>query len=182
MTNKVPACPECEASALAQATRNMDIQVEGRSISVSGLECYRCQNCDTEVVAPDQIRRNQLRIADHKREAMGMLRGDQIRSLRESLGLSQPDAARLFGGGPNAFSKYERGEVLQSIPMDRILKLVAAYPFVLGFLQNEAGLNVSVDGYTDMGRVSLNDPLFRSRTLTTNEVVVSISDWKKKVA
>src|SRR5260370_30390246 len=33
-----------------------------------------------------------------------------IRAIREACGLSQQAAARVFGGGPKAFEKYESGE------------------------------------------------------------------------
>ena len=38
----------------------------------------------------------------------------EIRRIRRKLGLSQIAAARLTGGGHNAFSRYERGEVAVS--------------------------------------------------------------------
>jgi hypothetical protein len=44
------------------------------------------------------------------------------------LDLTQANAAEIFGGGQNAFSKYERGEVVQSLAMDRILRFFAAAP------------------------------------------------------
>jgi HTH-type transcriptional regulator/antitoxin MqsA len=30
---------------------------------------------------------------------------------------------RVFGGGRNAFSKYERGEVSQSVAMDKLIRV-----------------------------------------------------------
>ncbi len=177
------SCPECERHSLRAATRSMTVVHDGSPLEVSDLECYRCSDCGAEVAFPEQIRRNQLLIADAKRDAMGLLRGEQIRALREAFGFSQPDAARIFGGGPNAFSKYERGEVLQSVPMDRLMKVVAAYPLVLAFLQVEAGIDTATRsgyGYAGAGLVSLNDSAFRSRSLKSEEVVVSISDWKIK--
>ena len=51
-----------------------------------------------------------------------------IRAIRETCGLSQQDAARVFGGGPKAFEKYEAGEVAPSSAMTRLLLLVAKRP------------------------------------------------------
>ena len=39
---------------------------------------------------------------------------DQIRTIREGLGLSQREAGNLLGGGPNAFAKYESGTLAPS--------------------------------------------------------------------
>ncbi len=51
-----------------------------------------------------------------------------IRAIREACGLSQQDAARVFGGGPKAFEKYESGEVAPSSSMMRLLLLAAKRP------------------------------------------------------
>jgi HTH-type transcriptional regulator/antitoxin MqsA len=51
-----------------------------------------------------------------------------IRAIREVCGLSQQEAARVFGGGPKAFEKYESGEVAPSSAMMRLLLLAAKRP------------------------------------------------------
>jgi HTH-type transcriptional regulator / antitoxin MqsA len=51
-----------------------------------------------------------------------------IRAIREACGLSQQDAAGVFGGGPKAFEKYEAGEVAPSSSMTRLLLLAARRP------------------------------------------------------
>jgi HTH-type transcriptional regulator/antitoxin MqsA len=51
-----------------------------------------------------------------------------IRAIRELCGLSQQEAARVFGGGPKAFEKYEAGEVVPSSSMTRLLMLAATRP------------------------------------------------------
>lgn len=51
-----------------------------------------------------------------------------IRAIREACGLSQQDAARVFGGGPKAFEKYESGEIAPSSSMTRLLLLAAKRP------------------------------------------------------
>ena len=51
-----------------------------------------------------------------------------IRAIREGCGLSQQNAARVFGGGAKAFEKYESGEVVPSSAMMRLLLLAAKHP------------------------------------------------------
>jgi HTH-type transcriptional regulator/antitoxin MqsA len=51
-----------------------------------------------------------------------------IRAIRETCGLSQRDAAGVFGGGAKAFEKYESGEVAPSSAMTRLLLLAARRP------------------------------------------------------
>ena len=61
------------------------------------------------------------------REA-GFLTPDQIRQVRKRLRLTQRDAGRIIGGGPNAFQKYEAGDVLISKAADSALRLLANDP------------------------------------------------------
>lgn len=68
----------------------------------------------------------------------GLLTGAQIRTLRESLGLTQAQAARIFGGGPVAFSKYEHDDVTQSDAMDKLLRVANAVPEALAHLERAA--------------------------------------------
>ena len=59
-----------------------------------------------------------------------------IKAIREVCGLSQQEAARVFGGGPKAFEKYESGEVSPSSAMVRLLLLAAEHP---DLFRKEAG-------------------------------------------
>jgi len=92
------------------------------------LEGYCCDTCGADPIFRDQIKRNHLKIADAKRVADGLLVGEEIRRIRMRLKLTQREAAEVFGGGANAFSKYERGDVVQSVAMDRLLRLIDRAP------------------------------------------------------
>lgn len=140
-------CSECGEGRLHPTTWEDDFRHYDGTIHVSGLQCYVCDACGADPVYPDQIVFNEKRIADAKREATGRLGGREVRKLRKQLGLTQQQAATLFGGGANAFSKYERGDVMQSLSMDRLMKAAAFVPGVLEFLQWEVeALNRGVCG------------------------------------
>jgi HTH-type transcriptional regulator/antitoxin MqsA len=64
-----------------------------------------------------------------------------IRAIREACGLSQQQAARVFGGGPKAFEKYEAGEVAPSSAMTRLLLLAAKRPGLFKKGTGEAGIS-----------------------------------------
>ncbi len=63
-----------------------------------------------------------------KARELGVLTPEQIRSVRKRLKLSQREAGRLIGGGPNAFQKYESGDVLLSKAADTALRLLSNNP------------------------------------------------------
>jgi len=63
-----------------------------------------------------------------KAAAHGLLTPRDIRGIRKRLGLTQKRAGQIIGGGPNAFQKYECGDVMISKPADTALRLLARDP------------------------------------------------------
>ncbi len=124
-------CPVCDEGHLTPRLYSDHFKHNTGSVFVEGLEYCGCDLCGADPVLADQIKRNHLKIADAKRKADGLFTGDEIRTIRAMLGLTQQAAAQLIGGGTNAFSKYERGDVLQSVGMDRLLTAVAVFPELL---------------------------------------------------
>jgi HTH-type transcriptional regulator/antitoxin MqsA len=128
-------CATCGSSAVHATTYSDTFVHRGQEMHATGLEMMRCDACGTELIEPDQARRNYRRMVDIGRTADGLLTGDAILGVRKRLGLTQHEASTLFGGGLNAFSKYERGDVVQSVPMDRLIRLVSAFPLLLELLR-----------------------------------------------
>lgn len=135
MIEKLDQCPHCESSEMQEVVYADDIVFRGKSLHVDGLRVYSCQACGEECMTAGQFKANGSLIAvakaaavDQERERLGLLQAEEIRRIRELFGLTQKVAAQVFGGGANAFSKYERGEGKQSDAMDRLLRLVAAVP------------------------------------------------------
>jgi putative zinc finger/helix-turn-helix YgiT family protein len=119
---KTSHCPVCASGELALLYASDDIQYKGKTLSVE-VEYAVCTYCGEEMILPEQIKSNDCRMRDAWRKADGFLTGEEIVALRKELGLTQQQAAQLFGGGANAFSKYERGEVIQSSAMDKLMRL-----------------------------------------------------------
>lgn len=130
-------CPVCEEGTLVTESYSDEIMHQGKLLLVHGMQRSRCLQCGSDPVLANQSRINDRIIAEAKREADGLLSGDQVRAIRTRLGLSQRKAAEYFGGGSNAFSKYERGDVIQSVAMDKLLRLVDKYPALVNELTTE---------------------------------------------
>jgi len=192
-------CPVCEQGRLHPEIYAEEIRHNGGTLTVSGLERCRCTHCDADPVLRDQIRRNQVRLCDARRLADGLMTGEKIRALRERFGLSQSDASRIFGGGEHAFSKYERGEVTQSLPMDRLLRSTEAFPLLVDYLRTAAGLDSrsasAARAYIQSSEsLKLNDPHYTSRPIPggqaipvskssdENTTVVSLHERRKRAA
>ena len=119
---KTPLCPICATGELDFFSAMDEIQYKGQALSVE-VEYAICQHCGDEMILPEQIKRNDCRTRNAWRKEDGLLTGEEIVALRAQLGITQQEAAEMFGGGANAFSKYERGEVIQSQAMDNLMRL-----------------------------------------------------------
>ena len=59
---------------------------------------------------------------------------EEIRAIREGLGLTQVEAGELLGGGPRAFTKYEAGTVKPAASVINLLRLLEANPAAIATL------------------------------------------------
>ena len=116
-------CPNCEQGALVSAVDVEEFPHHGVTLSIDEYEFSECPVCQSQIVLIEQAKRNEVRFADARRKHDGLLTSCEIKELRSRHQLTQSKAADLFGGGPNAFSKYERGEACQSKQMDMLLRL-----------------------------------------------------------
>lgn len=186
MTAQPQVCPLCDQGTLIPRTYGDDFKHHDGTIRVEGLEYCECDHCGADPVLKDQVRRNHRRIADAKRRADGLLSGEDILGIRARLELSQQEAAQLFGGGANAFSKYERGDVIQSVPMDRLLRLVAAHPELVDELCALAGIEAPASpdsrGYGRGTPIRLSGSGCCTARKTSPSVVVELAAWNREVA
>jgi len=77
-----------------------------------------------------------MKVSDRALNAMkarceGLLDGPQVKRIRKKLGLTQAATGDLIGGGPKAFTKYEKGDALTSRAVTNLLKVLDALPDAL---------------------------------------------------
>lgn len=144
MTN---ICPACEKGALVPKVGEESFPYEGIRLSIPDFEYSECPVCREELVLADQARRNEGRIADAKRAHDGLLTSSDIVNWRKRWELTQQEAAVLLGGGANAFSKYERGEVIQSKAMDLLIRVSDKCEDARALLSERAGIAFGRDNW-----------------------------------
>jgi HTH-type transcriptional regulator/antitoxin MqsA len=117
---------------LRRGVKMMTITVDGHAFTYGqpGWWASLDDAADTEgqLADEDNLVRAAARREARARAKHALLTPLVIRAIREICGLSQQDAARVFGGGPKAFEKYESGEVAPSSAMTRLLLLAARRP------------------------------------------------------
>ena len=92
-----------------------------------------CDNpeCGEELSGPEAARIRHEAIC----RALGLLTPGEIRAIRERLGLTQAEFARMTRLGEATICRWERGRLLQNPAMDRYLRLIASSEDNVRFLQ-----------------------------------------------
>ena len=116
-------CPLCGEGHVTPRTEEMVTEYSGQKGTVT-LHYVECDVCGSEITDDADGRANKRAVLAFRKSVGGLLTGAEIRALREQYGITQDQSARLFGGGPKAFSKYESDDVAHSVSMDTLLRLV----------------------------------------------------------
>lgn len=170
--NTCNVCGSDQVSALSEVET---IHYKGQPLAVD-MAYSLCQSCGVEFVATDQIRANDRAVIAAKRRADHLLTPEEIRQARAVLGLSQEKAAEMFGGGRNAFSKYERGEVAQSVAMDRLIRVCMSHPSLLDELRDHHAGHKVVNRMPEV--ISLMD--WQLASTAVNDAVFHVSNAVKR--
>ena len=125
-------CVNCAARKGMTRFKGESFAVEhgGMSAAVKGLSGWRCGACGEIEFDADSARRyaaagDELVMRARQRQSK------EIKRIRVKLGLSQVAAARLTGGGHNAFSRYERGEAAPLPAVVNLFRILDKHPELL---------------------------------------------------
>lgn len=124
---RVKRCLNCGAGELKRGSKPLIVEYKGKSLTINQPGNY-CSSCDEGIISGADMRATEKLVHDARAEVDGYLTSDEVREIRLKLGLTQHSAAAIFGGGANAFSRYERGEVRQTRPLDQLLRLLDRHP------------------------------------------------------
>jgi len=142
------SCKICKSVDILNLEDQETFSYKGEELSFT-IEYSICNSCEREFIEKGQIKRNDQKIQDVKRHFDGLLGSKEIQDIRKSLRITQQQAAQIFGGGKNAFSKYENGKVAQSNAMDKLIRMTAEFPIVFQKLQSLANIIPDADENPD---------------------------------
>ena len=124
-------CASCGAPGPARfRNRTILVSHRGHSTGVKGLAGWRCSSCGETEFDPKSAQRYAA-AGDKLVLRVRALERSEIRRIRLKLGLSQVTAAKLTGGGHNAFSRYERGETVAMPAVVNLFRLLDKHPALL---------------------------------------------------
>jgi len=135
-------CAVCRAAALQEAFYSEKTAYGRRRPSVDGLRKTVCTECGHEFVTLDQHDLNQQQIERASAEVQFAVFPGLIRDIREMWGMTQRQAAKLFGAGDGSVAKWESGRP-PSGPAALLLQCAANVPGTVEYLAKLASVPVS---------------------------------------
>ncbi|WP_275270699.1 type II toxin-antitoxin system MqsA family antitoxin [Limnobacter sp. P1] len=125
-------CPVCGAAELIHDTRDLPYTYKGESTVISAVTADFCPACDesiTDIAETDRVMREMLEF--NKQVNAAIVDPAFIVNVRKKLDLGQKEASEIFGGGVNAFSRYENGKTKPPLALVKLLKILDRHPDLL---------------------------------------------------
>ncbi|BCX70357.1 MULTISPECIES: type II toxin-antitoxin system MqsA family antitoxin [Pseudomonas] len=127
--------------------RSETMSVNGMQRRVDDLSGWECQMCG-EVELDDCCSDRHSQAGDELVMAARRMIGEEMKRIRRKLHLTQKETVQLLsGGGHNAFSRYERGEVLPPKTLVLLMRLLDRYPYLLAEAKS-LGEGADLRGFT----------------------------------
>jgi HTH-type transcriptional regulator/antitoxin MqsA len=125
-------CPSCGTAKLVHDTRDMRYTYKGESTVLRQVTGEFCPACDESVLDAAESRRTMNLMLAFNKEVNGSIVDPAfIAGVRKKLDLDQREAGEIFGGGVNAFSRYENGKTRPPLALVKLLKLLDRHPELL---------------------------------------------------
>jgi HTH-type transcriptional regulator / antitoxin MqsA len=122
-------CPTCAGARLVRDTRDMPYLYKGESTIIAAVTGEYCPACAALVLDIGESARTHSAIqAFHKQVNTAIVDPHFIGRVRKKLGLDQRQAAEIFGGGINAFSRYETGKTKPPLALVKLLQVLDRHP------------------------------------------------------
>lgn len=139
--NTQEVCSLCGEGHVTAQVEEVECEYKGQK-ALLRQHFKLCDHCGSDFAGAAEAKLNKRVLMAWRKQVDGLLTGAEIAALRAQYGLTQAQAAEIFGGGPVAFSKYENDDVAQSEPMDVLLRLVRRSPEAFRALLEEKGMSL----------------------------------------
>lgn len=135
-SSAAPTCPLTGAT-MRRDTRPMALAYRGESLTFD-MPGWYCDRSDESIHSGEDMKVSDRALNRLKARVEGLPAPEDIRQIRQKLGLTQEQAGEWIGGGPRAFQKYEAGDLLPSRALASALLLLERDPDGLAVLKARA--------------------------------------------
>jgi len=125
-------CQICAKAELMHDTRDMPYTYKGETTVIPMVTGDFCPACGEVVLTmAESIRVSKLMLEFNKQVNASIVNPEFIANVRKKLNLDQREAAEIFGGGINAFSRYENGKTKPPLALVKLLRILDRHPDLL---------------------------------------------------
>jgi HTH-type transcriptional regulator/antitoxin MqsA len=125
-------CPVCGAAELIHDTRDMPYTYKGETTAIPAVTGDHCPACSEVILDREHGDRYSELVGVFQRQVnAAFVAPGFITDIRKKLDLDQREAAEIFGGGVNAFSRYETGKTKPPLALVKLLKVLDRHPELL---------------------------------------------------
>jgi HTH-type transcriptional regulator/antitoxin MqsA len=134
--SKAPVCPET-GKPMVRDTRPMTLTYKGHSVTVP-MPGWYCHESDESIHTGEDMKVSDAALKALRIKVEHLLAPEEVKRIRQKMGLTQRQAGSIIGGGPNAFQKYEGGETVVSKGISNFLRVLERPPEEIEELQKQA--------------------------------------------
>ncbi|GFN45741.1 antitoxin [Candidatus Regiella insecticola] len=125
-------CPLCGAADLIRDVRDLPHTYKGETTVIPMVEGDYCPACNDVVICAHHASRvSTAMLSFNKQVNASIISPAFIAEIRSKLALSQREAGEIFGGGVNAFSRYETGKAKPPLSTVKLLRILEKHPDLL---------------------------------------------------
>lgn len=125
-------CPACGAAELVHDIRELSYTYKSETTTISAVVGEYCPACGESVLdVAESVRVSAAMLTFNRQVNASIVDPAFIASVRKKLALNQREAAEIFGGGINAFSRYENGKTKPPLALVKLLKVLDRHPELL---------------------------------------------------
>jgi len=125
-------CPVCGAAELIHDTRDLPYTYKGEITLIQGVTGDFCPACAESILDAAESDRVMKEMREFSKQVNAAIVDPRfIADVRKKLHLDQREAAEIFGGGVNAFSRYENGRTKPPLALVKLLKVLDRHPDLL---------------------------------------------------
>lgn len=125
-------CPICGGAELVRDTRDIPYTYKGESTAIPSVTGDFCPACGEAVFEKSESSRISVSMLEFNKQVNASIVDPAfIAQVRKKLVLDQREAGEIFGGGVNAFSRYENGKTKPPLALVKLLKVLDRHPDLL---------------------------------------------------
>ena len=130
-------CPSCGVGKLVRDTRDISYTYKGETTTIPAVRGEFCPACGERVLAAAESKRVSSAMLEFNKQVHASIVDPAfVARVRKKLALDQRQAAAIFGGGANAFSRYENGKTKPPLALVKLLMVLDRHPDLLNEIRS----------------------------------------------